>query len=193
MPTCRCPDCEKLFDVASSAFGTPYSCPSCGATSVLDVAYLAHFSLPDILRIQLVDVSHSPFQVPRIVVLVRYGYSLPPLATDAFGTLSVTADMFHKAEEDEVSTGIMDHMGDYSLNRYVSVTIPSPQVLRTIQKAREQSPWPILQFEAELHQDLPRMLNLLANNGNANVTPAQVQVDLAEAQSTVEISVCVSR
>ena len=191
MPTLRCPDCDSLFDAPSSDFGARRSCPSCGAKFVLDVAHMAHFSLPDVFRVQLVDASHSPVPLPRIVVLVRYGYSLPPLATDVGGALSVTGGMFRKAEADEISTGLMDHRGDYSLNRYVSVVVPTPGALCDIRKTREQSHWPILQFEAELYGNLGNMLDLLTNNRNATVSPAQVQVDLAEAQCIVYVPVCV--
>jgi hypothetical protein len=62
--------------------------------------------------------------------------------------------MFSKAERDHISTGIMDHRGDYSLNRYVRCRVLSQSDALAAATARVKSGWPILDFERELYGDL---------------------------------------
>ena len=133
----------------------------------------------------------AALSLPNVVVLLERGYSLPPLVTDSCGSLAVTADMFEKALSDEVSTGLMDHKGDYSLNRYVTVSVPTSDALQAQRQGRERSGWPILEFESELYGDIGTMLELLTSNNNAGLIPASVRVDLAEGRDVVDVCVCV--
>lgn len=142
MINCRCPKCSEVHNAKSSHFGELATCPNCGLRHRLGTEHLAHFALPEIVAVSLKDQLAQSVQLPNVVISIEYGYSLPPLQTDRNGQLSITRDMFEKAEHDEVSTGLQDHKGDYSLNRYIRVAVLSPGELKHLAEARESSGWP---------------------------------------------------
>ena len=190
MATCRCPECEALFEAESSGFGQEHTCTHCGAAFSLDTAHLAHFTLPNAVRIRLVDRSGSPARIPDVAVVVSYGYTLPPLLTDNNGCLSVTSEMFDKAQAEAISTGLMDR-GDYSLARFITIDVLSADELAAMGHARSQSGWQVLPFEQELYGDLDGLCRVYVQNANGSVMPAKVQVDLAQAQDPVDVQLCV--
>lgn len=189
MITCRCPQCQTLFDVRSDDFGSVYRCPVCRAEFVLDRNHLARFQVPRILRIHLVDEGGLPVCLENIAVLVSRGYMLPPLLTDEKGTISIPIEMFLLAQADEISTGLMDHKGDDSLNRYLSIDVPSPSQLRALGEGRRQSGWPILPLEAELYGDLDRLCAVYDSNNNALVCPSRMQMDLSRGKEEMDVPI----
>ncbi len=189
MPQCRCPDCQTVFPVLSSAFGQRFRCDACGSEFVLDIVHLARYQLPNMIRIQLRKTDGTAFTEPSVPVIVDYGYQLPPLRSDSSGQVLITREMFSKAERDEISTGIMDHKGDYSLGRYIRVRILARSDAIAASKARATSGWPILDFERELYSDL----NLLvaAYVSNEDIAPVEAIIDLSRGPSTVDLEITI--
>jgi hypothetical protein len=134
MPECRCPKRHMLISVASSEFGMPFLCKFCGFSYTLDVGELAHFKLPNSIRIILIDKNGNSACLSKVTIEVEYGYKLPLLQTGEKGTLIITKDIFEKAMSDEINSGLMDHKGDYSLNRYVTILATHPDIISTTTK-----------------------------------------------------------
>ncbi len=189
---CRCPKCQALFDARSPSFGSQSVCPLCGGRFELDIFHIAHFELPRTIHVRLVDKSGLPIRLPQVIVLVSYGYNFPPLQTDDTGCVTVTAEMFHKAEADEVLTGIMDHKGDYTLLRYVTIRVPSAEELEVMGRLRKQSVWPMLPFEREIYGNRDRLCRVYAHNRNARVRPTTVRLDLAQAEGALDVPLSVA-
>lgn len=63
-----------------------------------------------------------------VEVVAHYGYKNGPLYTNKEGKVVFTQESFKKAEEDEINSGLMDHKGKYSLNRFVSIKNPKNQL-----------------------------------------------------------------
>ena len=185
---CRCPKCRELFGTRCCEFGCQHACSSCGNQFNLDTDHIAHFELPQVINVRLVDKSGLPVRLGHVNILVTYGYTLPLLQTDDEGSLTVTVEMFQKAEADEISTGIMDHKGDYTLNRYVTVAVPSAADLQAMGRRRRQSGWVILPFEQELYGDLDRLCQAYVDNRNASVCPATEKVDLSITMGKVDVA-----
>src|SRR5512144_1381896 len=143
MPECMCPSCKAFFSAPSSAFGEIYRCASCGSEFKLDTVHLARYKLPRIIHIQLQNADGAPFTRFAVPVMVAYGYHLPPLLSNRHGQVTITKEMFLKAERDEISTGIMDHKGDYYLNRFISIRILGKDQASKASNARANSPWHI--------------------------------------------------
>jgi len=185
MPQCMCPNCKTPFAARSSEFGEKHRCESCGFEFKLDVAHLARYQLPSVIRIQLRDPEGNPFIRSSIPILVSYGYQFPPLRSDQHGQILITKEMFMKAQHDEVSTGIMDHRGDYSLNRFVHIKVPGQSEAITISKSRSSSPWPILDFERELYGDMEFLA--AAYVPEENIAPIEISVDLSQVSGSVDL------
>ena len=73
MPQCRCPDCQTVFPVLSSAFGQRFRCDACGSEFVLDIGHLARYQLPNIIRIQLGKTDGTAFTESPVPMIVDYG------------------------------------------------------------------------------------------------------------------------
>ena len=185
MPQCMCPNCKTPFSTRSSEFGEQHRCASCGFEFKLEVAHLAHYQLPSTIRIQLRDGEGNPFTRSSIPVLVSYGYQLPPLRSDPQGQVLITKEMFMKAQHDEVSTGIMDHHGDYSLNRFVHIKVLEQSEASKISNARSSSGWPILNFEQELYGDLATLA--AAYLPEERIAPVEISVDLSQVNEMVDV------
>jgi hypothetical protein len=190
MPECICPSCKAFFSAPSSAFGENYRCISCGAEFKLDVVHLARYKLPSIIRIQLQSTDGTPFIRFAVPVMVEYGYHLPPLLSNRDGQITITKEMFVKAERDEISTGIMDHKGDYSLNRFIHLRILGKNQSIRASNARANSPWPILPFEKELYSNMRSLAAayILAED----IIPIEMNVDLSKANDMVNLEMRVS-
>ena len=185
---CRCPKCQTFFFARSAAFGTQQVCSVCGNQFELDSDHIASFQLPEAIHVRIVDKSGLPICLPNVIVLVSYGYGFPPLQTDDRGCLTLTAEMFLKAQSDEFLTGIMDHKGNYSLNRYITLRVPSALELQEMGKRRKQSHWPILPFEEEIYGDIDSICHAYSHNNNGSVCPTTAKVDLLDAESTPDVS-----
>ena len=185
MPECMCPNCKTPFSARSSEFGVKHRCASCGFEFKLDVAHLARYQLPSTIRIQLRDVEGNPFTRYSVPVLVSYGYQFPPLRSDQQGQILITKEMFMKAQQDEVSTGIMDHRGDYALNRFIHLKVPERTEASKLSKARSSSGWPILAFEKELYSDMATLA--AAYLLEENIAPAEISVYLSKGIEVVDL------
>jgi hypothetical protein len=186
MPQCMCPNCKTPFSARSSEFGENHRCAACGFEFKLDVAHLARYQLPNTIRIQLRDVQGNPFTQSSVAVFVSYGYRLPPLRSDQHGQVLLTKEMFEKAWQDEVSTGLMDHRGgDYSLNRFIHVKVPERNEASKLSNARAGSGWPILAFERELYGDMASLV--AAYIPEENIVPVELNIDLSKANEIVDV------
>jgi hypothetical protein len=125
MATCRCPKCGYVFTAKSSDFGQRFDCPSCRHSAELEVDHVARFDLPERIHIEIQEEDGSQWAGPPMPVLLRRGYWLPPLRTDENGRLDVTREMIERAEQDEVSTGLMDHRGNYAMVPQMEMHVPS--------------------------------------------------------------------
>lgn len=187
MPECRCPNCKTYFLAPSSIFGFQYKCETCKSEFKLDIIHLARFQLPYKIRIQLRNSDGSSFTKFSVPVMIQYGFSLPPLLSDSLGRLLITREMFDKAQADEISTGLMDHKGDYSLVRYINISIPSINDAKKLSEQRANSGWPILSFEQELYGD---MSNLLASYiPEEDIEPVSTKIDLSKENDAVELEI----
>jgi hypothetical protein len=183
----RCPKCSNIISVISSDFGNEEICGHCKVRFLLDIEHLAHFELPEIVKIRLIGTDKNP-DLADIVITINYGYDLPPLKTNKDGVLVITKEMFKKAERDEISTGLMDHRGDYSLNRFIEVQLHTNQELSQQGDARKNSGWPILTFESELYGSLDNLINVYKKNQNDKINNASsYRIDLAELNKNVEL------
>jgi len=189
MPQCMCPNCKTPFPARSSEFGENHCCTSCGLEFKLDVVHLARNQLPNTIRIQLRDTDGNPFTRFSVPVLVGYGYQFPPLRSDKRGQVLITKNMFMKAQRDEVATGIMDHRGDYSLNRFIHIRVPQQSEAIAISKARLGSQWHILDFEKELYGDMNSLI--AAYVPEQDIVPVEISVDLSKADNDVELELLV--
>jgi hypothetical protein len=185
MPQCMCPNCKTPFSARSSEFGEIHRCTSCGFEFKLDVVHLARYQLPNTIRIQLREVDGNPFTRFSVPILVSYGYRLPPLRSNQQGQILITKEMFRKSQQDEVSTGIMDHRGDDSLNRFIHIKVPEQSEAVKISTARSGSPWPILDFEQELYGDMDTLA--AAYIPEENIVPVEISVDLSQAKDIVDL------
>jgi hypothetical protein len=190
MPECICPSCNTFFSAPSSAFGERYHCASCGTEFKLDVVHLARYRLPNLIRLQLENTDGTPFTRFAVPVMVEYGYRLPPLRTNAHGQIMITKQMFLKAQYDEISTGIMDHKGDYSLTRYIRIRILGKNEADARSKARSNSPYPILSLEKELYGDMRSLA--AAYIPEEDILPIEIDVDLSKANDVVNLEMPVS-
>lgn len=129
---CRCPKCNKLQQVKSQEFGKSFSCNNCHHKVILDIIHLAHFSLPKEIHLQLVGKNNLPLKLSGVAIFADYGYRVGPNFTDKDGKTVFTKFSFEKAEKEEIMSGLMDHKGDYSLSRYLTILVPSKQVSATI-------------------------------------------------------------
>jgi len=191
MPECICPSCKTFFSSPSSAFGEHYRCTSCGSEFRLDVAHLARYELPSIIRIQLQNADGTPFTRFVVPVMVEYGYGLPPLHSNLDGQVTITKEMFLKAKEDEISTGIMDHKGNYSLNRFIRIRILGKNQSIAASNARSNSPWHILPFEKELYGNMRSLA--AAYIPDEDIIPAELNLDLSKVEDVVNLEMTVSR
>ena len=108
----RCPKCKKLFPVTSSDFGNQSNCPHCNNNFLIDTEHLPHFNLPEKITIK----SKSSNQK----IIIKYGYKLET-KTNNNSITTITKKQLKEAEHEEIMSGLMDHKGDYSLNRYLKV------------------------------------------------------------------------
>jgi hypothetical protein len=189
MPECICPVCGSPFSAPSSEFGRSQRCDVCGSEYELGIEHLARYELPAAIRVQLRDNHGEPFTKFAISVIVDYGYALPPLRPNSQGQVFVTKQMFLKAERDQMLTGIMDHKGDYSLNRFVRIRVPGQREALALSKARSSSGWPILHFEKELYGDMPSLI--AAYIPSQDLTPIETTVDLAQRLDLVDLDVTI--
>jgi hypothetical protein len=189
MPECICPSCKTFFSAPSSIFGETYNCNSCGAEFKLDIVHLAHYELPSIIRIQLKNPNGTPFTRFSVPVMVNYGYRLPPLRSNSNGLVLITKEMFLKAQRDEISTGIMDYKGDYSLNRFIHIGILGHNESIAAANARSNSGWPILDFEKELYSDFGSLV--AAYLLDENIAPADTNIDISQPKDIVELELII--
>lgn len=189
MPECICPNCNTPFSASSSAFGENYRCSTCGFEFKLDTKHLAHYQLPNVIHIQLQDINEQPFTRFSVPVLVSYGYEFPPLRSNPEGQILITKEMFLKAQRDEVSTGIMDHKGDYSLNRFIQIKIPGRSEAVALANSRLGSQWPILDFEKELYNNIDSLG--AAYVPEEDVVPVETVVDLSKTNGVVTLELIV--
>ena len=149
-----------------------------------------HFKLPETIRICLVDNSGLPLRLPKVVVLVSYGYAFPPLQTDDHGCLTVTAEMFRKAKSRQKrrvrKRGTIRSIGT---SRFES---PLRQSWNLWGQRRKESRWPIMPFEQEIYKDLDSLCCAYTDNRNASVRPATLYVDLAQVEATVDVALDVA-
>ncbi len=190
MPECICPNCKNLFTVTSSAFGQPYRCNVCGSQYKLDVDHLARFELPSAIQIQFQDYHGEPFTKFPLSLIIEYGYRLPPLQSNEKEQVLVTKLMFLKAQRDEILSGIMDHKGDYALNRFIRIRVPARREALEMSEARARSPWPILDFERELYGDMQSLR--AAYLPGQEVIPLEATIDLAQRSDAVSLELVVS-
>jgi hypothetical protein len=122
--------------------------------------------------------------------MVRYGYQLPQLLPDEKGRIVITKEMFLKAEQEEMTIGIMDHKGDYSLNRYVRIRVPGRSEALRMANARASSGWPILDFEKELYGSMQALISAYAPG--EDIAPMGKMVDLARKLSAVDVEFIIS-
>ena len=127
MTECRCPSCSRLFVAASSDFGDETGCLSCGHKFVLDIDRLACFEFPSEIVVQLADSLGKPVQIPGCKVQAKRGFPLGDVWTDDEGTARITRDHYERSRMEWTSWLIMDHPGDYSLVRYVTIWVEGPQ------------------------------------------------------------------
>jgi hypothetical protein len=180
-----CPNCKTPFSARSAEFGEKHRCASCSFEFKLDVVHLVRYQLPNTIRVQLRDVQGNPFTHSSVPVLVSYGYQLPPLRSDEHGQILITKEMFMKAWQDEVSTGLMDLRGDYSLNRFIHLKVPESSEASKLSKARSGSGWPILDFERELYGDMASLT--AAYLPEDNLAPIEMSIDLSKANEIVDV------
>jgi hypothetical protein len=121
--------------------------------------------------------------------MVNYGYSLPPLCCDPSGQLLITKEMFLRAEQDERGTGLMDHHGDFALNRYVVLRIVSFEEAVEMARARLASGWPISAFEGDLYGTLETLGAAYAPT--AKVKPSETKIDLADVPHQVSVTMTI--
>ena len=158
---------------------------SCGSEFRLDVVHLAHYELPRSIHVQLQNIDGTPFTRFAVPVMVEYGYRLPPLLSNAAGQIMITKEMFLKAEQDEISTGIMDHKGDYLLNRFIRIRILGKDQSTAASNARSNSPWHILPFEKELYGNMRSLVT--AYIPDEDIIPTEMNVDLSKANDVVNL------
>jgi hypothetical protein len=187
MPDFACPSCKTLVRI--SRVGDSSRCPICGTAFAADAELLARFNLPRFIRVRLCGADGKAFTDFPVPVFVDYGYRLPPLLTDRQGELTISSNTFAKAKRDEVATGLMDHKGDYALNRYVRIIIRSRAQALAVAKDRAASGWPATAFEEELYGNLEALC--AAHVPPQEITPTEAIIDLAEGKTIVERSLLV--
>lgn len=185
---CRCPNCRSIFDCSSPDFGKEHVCRHCGHAWVLDAVNLVRYKLPEILTIRLFAVDGNPFLKFRVPVLVRYGFSLPPLLTDVAARVMVTMDMMLKAMNDEISANIAGKH-DYSTNRYITIEIPDHAQAIEMAKKRNNSGLSIRPYEKELHGDIYTLC--AAYVPEEDIVAVTTLIDLATEETEINVSLTV--
>jgi len=190
MPECLCPNCQTLFKASSSIFGENYHCTNCEFEFKLDVIHLARFQLPQTIHISLLNSEGTPFTNFSVPIMIEYGFRLPPLKSNSFGEVTVTRELFLKAQRDEISTGIMDHKGDYSLNRFVRIKVLGRTEASKLAEMRKNSGWSILDLEKELYGKMESLLSAYLPDGD--VIPTSAMIDLLRVKDVVELALTVT-
>ena len=124
---CRCPSCCHLFKVRSSDFGAEVICPSCGHTLMLDTDKLAHFEFPSEIIVRLADPLGDVVRASGLNIHAKRGFPLGEVPTDADGTAHITRDHYERSRMEWSSWSIMDHPGDHSLVRYLTLLVDGPR------------------------------------------------------------------
>lgn len=125
MIECRCPKCQSLFTARTADFGTAVSCTSCGRSFLLDTdaLVLPHYEFPLQIIVQLADTTGAPIALSGIEVQAERGFRLVPVLTDASGAAVITRDHYERSKVEWDSWSIMDHPGDYSLIRHITLWV----------------------------------------------------------------------
>jgi menaquinol-cytochrome c reductase iron-sulfur subunit len=141
MIKCRCPSCCSIFGVKSSDFGTDSACPSCGHRIVLDNNLLAHFQFPNKIDIKLTDLNGQPVRQSGIRVKSKHGFCLLDIETDSEGTASITRQHYERSKIKwlDDSFSIMDHPGDYSVVRYITIWVEGHRSFGPVKVDLEQT------------------------------------------------------
>ena len=188
MPQCKCPRCSTTFNCSSSRFGKTYCCRTCGFSFKLDVVHLARYRFPQIIEIHLVNEEGRPFTDFQVPVFIDYGYYVPPLLPDADGRIVITKEIMEQAKNDHRSTGIMDYKyDDYSLNRFIALSILGEKESSEKAKGRFQSGWPITSLEKQLYGEMKQVA--LAYGNYQGVRPLRMTIDLSEDRDIVTIDI----
>ena len=126
MIECRCPFCRSLFEARSSGFGIETTCLSCGHNLVLDTDVLAHFEFPSDIIVRLTDLQGQAARIQGCKIQAKRGFPVREVTTDAEGTAHITRDHYERSRMEWTSWSIMDHPGDFSLVRYVTLWVKEP-------------------------------------------------------------------
>ncbi len=96
-------------------------CASCGHRLLLDTDALAHFEFPAAITVHLADSLGQALRIAGIRIQAERGFTIGDVPTDAEGTARITREHYQRSHEEYYSWSIMDHIGDHSLNRYVTL------------------------------------------------------------------------
>lgn len=127
MIECRCPHCRHLFGAKSSGFGAETTCISCGQGFVLDTDVLAHFEFPSEITVRLADSTGKAVRLSGLTIKAERGFAIGDVLTDAEGTARITKEHYEQSQRDWYAWSIMDHPGDHSLNRFLTLWVEGPQ------------------------------------------------------------------
>lgn len=182
---CTCPNCKCSFQAESECFGKSFECEKCKTHFVLDVIHLAKFQLPDEIRIQFIKREIFK-QYSNIAVFAYYGYRVGPIYSNTNGQVIITKDIFIKEENDYRNIGIMDVKGDFSLNRFIKIVMPTQEELENLITKRVSSGWPFTDFEISLYGDIESYVMAAKNANNRLSKSIQYEIDLNNIGKRVE-------
>jgi hypothetical protein len=190
MPQCLCSGCKSIFECSLSQFGELYRCPDCGFEFKPDTQNLAHYNLPDAIKIQLVSKEGAPFIDFSVPVMVDYGYYVPPILSDKTGRVVITGEVLFEAKREYISTGIMDYKyDDYSLNRFVIIRINDKKEASQISKKRLGSGWPISNLEKKLYHNMDKLA--AAFIPLEDIVPVEKFIDLSQEKHPAELEITI--
>ena len=170
-------------------FGKSSVCPSCHFVFTIDTEHLAQFELPEAIEIKVLD--ENELAISNVIIFVSYGYFLPPLRTNENGFCTLTKEMFVKSEQDEISTGLMDHKGDYSLNRYIKIQVPTQTQISDYVMRRKNSGWSLLPFEAEYFQDFNSFAEICSHSNQFITEPVTKRIDIENVNKSIQLTITV--
>ena len=94
---------------------------------MIDTNLLAHFEFPSEIVVLLADSRGDAVRLSDVKVQAKRGFVMKEVWTDAEGAARISKDHSKRSQMEWASWSIMDHPGDYSLVRFVTLWVEGPR------------------------------------------------------------------
>jgi hypothetical protein len=99
----------------------------CGHKWLLDTDALVRFEFPSEITVRLADSAGEAVRISGLKIRAKRGFFLGDVETDTEGIAHITRDHYEQSRMSRDLWKIMDHPGNYSLVRFVTIWVEGPQ------------------------------------------------------------------